>query len=235
MKYWFLMTMDRLSWGWNHGRVLRLGRLEVSVNFSGPAFRLVCWDDDHNTFVLGLVILTLYFKVPRLPRIKAHDEPGYGFYFCGDHARVEWGFGAWHFTWPWIWDFYKRWELVEDICTAWNGQDSSALVEVPRRAGHGKLATKHQEDYTYTLKSGEVQKRKATYYVERMEWRWRWLKWSPWPKMVRDSISVDFSDEVGEGSGSWKGGCTGCGYDMKPGETGLQTLRRMEREREFKR
>ncbi len=34
-------------------------------------------------------------------------------------------------------------------------------------------------------------------------------------------------------AGSWKGGVLGCGYEMKPGETPKQTLRRMERERVF--
>jgi hypothetical protein len=50
---------------------------------------------------------------------------------------------------------------------------------------------------------------------------------------VQRTISVDFSDEVGERSGSWKGGCTGCAYEMKPDETPWQTLMRMERERKF--
>ena len=37
----------------------------------------------------------------------------------------------------------------------------------------------------------------------------------------------------GERNGSWKGGVLGCGWDMLKGETPLDTLRRMERERRF--
>jgi hypothetical protein len=88
--------------------------------------------------------------------------------------------------------------------------------------------------YHYKLRSGEVQERMATVFVERGEWRRRWIGWLPMFRKIRQSIKVCFNDEVGESTGSWKGGCIGCGYDMKPGETAEQTLRRMERERTFR-
>lgn len=87
--------------------------------------------------------------------------------------------------------------------------------------------------YTYTLKRGEVQNRTATVHVERMSWRPKCLRWTRLLEKSRTSIEVSFSDEVGERSGSWKGGCIGCGYEIKPGETPLETLSRMERERKF--
>ena len=46
---------------------------------------------------------------------------------------------------------------------------------------------------------------------------------------LRKSDGKDFQDgEVGEQSGSWKGGVIGTGYTMKRGETAEMTLRRME-------
>lgn len=88
--------------------------------------------------------------------------------------------------------------------------------------------------YHYVLKPRwEVQRVNATVYVERREWRQKWTRWCPFFARKSQSISVQFSEEVGEQSGSWKGGCVGCGYDMKPNETPLETLRRMERERVF--
>lgn len=89
--------------------------------------------------------------------------------------------------------------------------------------------------YRYTLKNGTVQDVTATVTVDRMTWCWRgFYRLGIWfPKKVRTSIDVRFSDEVGEGSGSWKGGTVGCGYEMKPGEIPLQTLRRMEAEKKF--
>ncbi len=90
-----------------------------------------------------------------------------------------------------------------------------------------------QASYRYTLKNGEIQNRIATIYVEEREWRWRWLARLPWPRKIRRSLMVDFDGEVGERTGSWKGGCTGCGYDLRPGEQPLDCLRRMEQERTF--
>lgn len=89
--------------------------------------------------------------------------------------------------------------------------------------------------YRYTLRSGDVQDRTATVTTDRMTWCWRlpWMLGVWFPKRVRTSINVEFSDEVGERSGSWKGGTIGCGYDLRPGETPEQCLRRMERERTF--
>jgi len=88
-------------------------------------------------------------------------------------------------------------------------------------------------DYTYVLKSGTVQKRKALLKVVEREWRWHWFKWLPLTKMVRKTIDITFDDEVGERTGSWKGGTLGCGYNMKKGELPEQTLRRMEKERKM--
>lgn len=87
--------------------------------------------------------------------------------------------------------------------------------------------------YTYVLTGGTIQFRTAEVTVER---RWRrpyCLRWTSLFEKSRASIKVDFSDEVGEETGSWKGGCTGCCYEMMPGETAEQTLRRMEREWKF--
>lgn len=84
--------------------------------------------------------------------------------------------------------------------------------------------------YTYTRRNGEVQHRMATVYVERMT---HTRKWFPFLKSVRTSIWVSFNEEIGEEVGSWKGGTTGCGWNMLAGETALDCLRRMEADRFF--
>ena len=90
-----------------------------------------------------------------------------------------------------------------------------------------------QYPYRYVRKNGEVQERIATVYVERRAWRPKCFKWTSLFERVRQSISIDFNEEVGEETGSWKGGCTGCGWEMLPGETALEALRRMESVRKF--
>lgn len=87
--------------------------------------------------------------------------------------------------------------------------------------------------YRYVLKNGTVQERTATVCVERRTWRPRSLRWTSLFEKESISIDVAFSDEVGERAGSWKGGCTGCGYELRRGESPLECLKRMESERVF--
>lgn len=94
---------------------------------------------------------------------------------------------------------------------------------------------KESHPYQYTLRDGEVQNVTATIGVSEREWRWRWFKWLPFPRRISKTIDVDFSEEVGEERGSWKGGTLGCGYEMLADETPVECLRRMEKERKFER
>ena len=61
------------------------------------------------------------------------------------------------------------------------------------------------------------------------------MKWFPFIKRYWTSIDVRFDNEIGEGVDTWKGGCTGCSYNLLEDETPEQCLRRMEIERKFER
>lgn len=135
--------------------------------------------------------------------------PRYGFQFYEDLLWIRWGKSTGRFK-----------------------TDPSKAIYMPWAWKHRKqevLTAEEVHPYTYTLRSGEVQQRTATIKHDRRVWT-RW--WLPF-RRVSNAIEVTFSGEVGERSGSWKGGCIGCGYEMQPGETPLQTLRRMELERKF--
>lgn len=66
--------------------------------------------------------------------------------------------------------------------------------------------------------------------IEEREWRFgtKWCKWlSLFRKpMSRRSLDIDFSEEVGPEKGSWKGGTTGHGIEMLPGEMHEGAFRR---------
>lgn len=98
-----------------------------------------------------------------------------------------------------------------------------------RHREHEVLGEPESHPYRYTLRSGEAQDRTATIKPERRLWT---RPWFPWRRESR-YIDIEFSDEVGERSGSWKGGVLGCGFDMLPGERPVDCLRRMETERSF--
>lgn len=133
------------------------------------------------------------------------------------------------FIWRWG-HLYKRWDLpfINYVFEFHCIKTVDGNFEPYKFDSH--TTKKEDFDYSYTLRSGDKQHVKATCTEE--VWQWH-RKWFPLLKKRRRSIDVEFSDEVGEESGSWKGGCIGCGYDMLPNETVEQCLRRMEKERKF--
>lgn len=88
--------------------------------------------------------------------------------------------------------------------------------------------------YNYKLNNGNIQNRVANISVIEREWRMKIFKFTKLFNRTRKVIDIEFDDEVGEKTGSWKGGCLGCSYEILKGETPEQTLRRMEKERIFK-
>lgn len=134
---------------------------------------------------------------------------------------------TWHFN-PFEWRFMRHEVRRPDGSWVLSG-DSRKLGEPDKPDGREVLTF----PYRYFLKNGTIQDRIATVTVERRAWRPRCLRWTNIIEMVRTVIDVKFSDEVGERSGSWKGGCTGCSYELRKNETPEQCLRRMELERKF--
>lgn len=73
----------------------------------------------------------------------------------------------------------------------------------------------------------------CTYWREYREWRPKWLTWTSLFATKRNYIEIEFEKEVGSQKGTWKGGVMGCSYDLLPGETPEECIRRMEKERKF--
>lgn len=70
----------------------------------------------------------------------------------------------------------------------------------------------------------------ATTHVQEREWRFGdgWFKWLSWfrkPKIHR-SLNLEFSEEVGPGKGSWKGGTVAHSIEMLLGESPDSAFRR---------
>lgn len=166
-------------------------------------------------FRFGLGFGSLCFSLPWPKSWKVPPDemqcsgPTYGFCFYDDILFIRWGKDTGRYSKDPRKSFYMPWH--------W------------KHVEHKLIGTKSSHRYIYRLKSGEEQLRVATIQEQTREWRRFWLP----SKFLIRSIDVEFDKEVGERSGSWKGGCTGCSYEMKPGDTPLQALRRMEQEREF--
>ena len=129
-------------------------------------------------------------------------------------------FFSYEFDGHWVQDKKRQWVLMgnrhNDGPEAWKFREVDAYTE-----------THH---YQYTLQSGKVQERTATCSIEKRKWH---RKWFPFLTRTSQIIDIEFSDEVGESSGSWKGGTIGCSYEMMPADTIESCLRRMEKERKF--
>lgn len=206
--------------------------------------------DDPWVLKIGLLFLAIYLHLP-LPRHPAVAQDGcgdaWGFYWLwgrewgwGDTIVFHWGARCVFLRMPWHWEWFRTSYLLEGARNKWAHELRPSLhvlgTESDKYIFFADVLPvwKRLYPYTYTLKDGTVQERQAIVHVEEREWRMRWFMWLAWPRKVSRCISVKFNEEVGERTGSWKGGVMGCGYDLRPGETPLQCLRRMEKERKFR-
>lgn len=169
----------------------------------------------------------IFLSLPYNTKEEECGYPDYGLIFYSvngeipNHIWIRKGFKGSTINFPWAKKFWKREVFTKD---GWvQGEDFWDEDKWKNKI------VKEIYPYNYTLKSGNIQKRTAEIYQEKRYWR-NWFKLNTYCRKI---IEVTFNDEVGERSGSWKGGTIGCGYEMKKGETPLDTLRRMEKERKF--
>lgn len=221
----------RFYWGelsphWAFWRALRLG-----IRFDRATDA-----EDRNMLIVEFQIGSLYLYLPGRhvewkDGVRGSYEPAYGFYTID--SQVIWRWGCGYYSWD-IPFFSCRFESSEILTPGGRQVFIRRRGEQfgERRDEELLIAARYDERfrYTYTLRSGQTQERTAVVHVTRMTWSRKWFRWL---KKIRTSIDVRFSEEVGERSGSWKGGCVGCGYAMLPGEQPVDTLRRMERCRKF--
>lgn len=162
--------------------------------------------------------------------IEKADPPQYGVYWYENALWFMLGERCKSFDMPWAVSFYRRSMLRKD--GNWENEmynDKKWFYEEKWK----DVLFAEEYPYTYVLQDGTKQTCTATVQVKEMEWRWKWFKRFSFSSQKRKSIDVQFSAEVGEEAGSWKGGCIGCSYEMLENETPYQTLVRMEKERKF--
>ena len=169
-------------------------------------------------------------------------ERVYGLTFTRSNLHVHYGIqpGCWSrrdkknsdhtklFTYPWAnWRMVRHEVMMHD--GSWIEKPHDWCSAIPSTDRDGL----YRERLPYHYKDKHVdQITTATITAERREWRLKLLPWLPLGRN-QQSISIDFSDEIGAERGSWKGGVLGCSELMMPGETPEQTLRRVEGERKF--
>lgn len=189
--------------------------------------------DDKISLVIGLIFIKLYIDLPSRFKWKHEDVwESIGFSLYKDHLYLTWKNKSYFVHFPWEWTHVRHSIMNKE--GEWINVTRRHMLEDPTTYDdYEGMKNKETFPFQYTLKNGTVQRLFATVNTEEREWRWKGLKFLPWPRLIRRVIDIEFSSEVGERSGSWKGGTLGCSYDLIPGESQLQCLQRMERERTF--
>ena len=225
----------------------------------GFGVRLNFFDGDGDTdlgFSISLFLFSFYLTLrdilPRKWQPKSDYKTSFGatrcacFYYNerafwmaiwqddgGSSGKQPWYMKMFVFHLPWDSDWVRTSYLLKN--QMWLHETKGNRKDWKYSKETDAMLWQESHPYQYTLKSGEVQNITATIGVSEREWRWRWFKWLPLTKSVSRTIDVEFSEEVGEGRGSWKGGTLGCGFNMLADETPIETLKRMEQTRRFDR
>lgn len=193
----------------------------------------------HSSFIVRLPFLfKAYIKIGKEREHKWDDkEWSYGFYVYtwSEDVVFSWGTRRFRLEFPWMlkWQSTEILDFDRKVLHTTTTKDKQIYFNGGKfdQGEAIKQSIAKSYDYVYKLNDGTIQNRIATIKcIERMTWGWKWF---PWKKHIRIDIDVRFNEEVGEKSGSWKGGCIGCSYDILPNETPEQCLRRMEQERKF--
>lgn len=152
----------------------------------------------------------------------------YGFLrvFFGPQTHDSRTTKSWSKFLPWTQWRHIRTSLYDDNGahwhTSWSGRRGDFRKEMDAKERCPKVHFGF-EDY-----DGEMIV--ATTCIEEREWHFGegWFKWLRFfcKPMIRRSLDLWFSSEVGPEKGSWKGGTIGHGIDMLPGETHEAAFRR---------
>jgi len=184
---------------------------------------LCAFDDEYCLDFFGYLI-----SLPILDRYVYEPEgmmDSWRIYYFSESVYLTCGSHFWFLNMPWMFVNVKSEVILP------NGEWAKQKHPFVTKESDGRWEAEYP--YKYVLNNGDEQNVIAKVCVVRMEWRIWLIKWMPYFAKVRKFIEVNFSEEVGENAGSYKGGTIGCGYEMEPNETPEECLRRMERERDF--
>lgn len=194
--------------------------------------------DERPYIHLELFLLDVYLTLPIKTGIDECEPSRYGFYLYGeglgrmgfDQLWICLGEKSKCINLPWALDWVRTSNLRRD--GNWEHETKGNRKDFYKDEWNDVIWSE-THPYKYVLRSGKEQHVQATIKVSEREWRPLWFKWTKLFAHVKRDIEIEFDNEVGERTGSWKGGVLGCSYKMLPNETPLECLRRMEGERKF--
>jgi hypothetical protein len=153
------------------------------------------WNDANTDCIsISPLLFKLYIDLPTTicqpeELWQRGNGKSYGFYLYPSVKNFEClvlCFGKWskHIEMPWTYKWLST-EILNCDCNPVYYEDrytnkKEEWKERWEKEEAAKRLTEKTYDYTYTRKSGEVQRRKATVCVERRVWTMRWLPIKKW-------------------------------------------------------
>lgn len=137
---------------------------------------------------------------------------------------------SWSCFLPWT-----EWRHIRFSLYDTTGAHFWTQFEAQRKNGSGRFKERMDAEdecpsITFAFNDFDGERITATTRIEEREWRLGtgWFKWLSLfcKRKIRRSLDIDFSSEVGPEKGSWKGGTTGHGIEMLPGELHEAAFRR---------
>ena len=160
------------------------------------------------------------------------EPPRYGIYYIMSQIGINYGHKTKFFDMPWAFEWIRTSVLSKEY--KWIHENKKTKnIDFWDKEKWKDIILYKTYPYIYTTKNGQVQNCIATYSIVEREWRLKYFKWFKPIRKIKKVIDVEFSTDIGEEKGSYKGGTIGCSYDILPGETPHETLKRMEKERKF--
>lgn len=185
----------------------------------------------------------VFIHLPIKTGIQDCDSAAWGFnyhgnkiwLYIGGSGNYEGGRKWKTFTMPWDPTWIRRSTLIKGNPNYWHHETKKNPKEwngVNVGSYEWLKIYRYKETHPY-IDSYDGTTVNATLSMVETEWRPLWFQWTSLFAKKSTFIDIEFDQEVGKQKGEWKGGCIGCSYEIKTGETMLQCLKRMEKERKF--
>lgn len=201
-------------------------RVEVTVGLHGIRFAVEKTSyEEHTLLHLEVPGFALFARVGRGREVPAGEMAiSWGASIHEGDLVLDWGARRARFTLnPFRWHGYRSESLISD--GSWN--------DTPRWRPEAAALDWYTEEHPYAIASLpstkmaiETWRATATCYVERTTRTRRFL---PFWRRVEHWVYFDLSDEIGETTGSWKGGTVGFSEEMLPGDSVQDVVQRAAR------
>jgi len=148
-----------------------------------------------------------------------------------DFLQVKFGPEIWDSSTSKSWCMHLPWKMWDCVRhSIYEPDGTHYFTEKPKKWDEYYAAKQKCPTSKFRFKDYDGKEITAECIIEEREWhrgegRFKWLRWFYRP-MIRRDLDIRFSEEVGPGKGSWKGGTVGHSIEMLPGETPEQAFRR---------